>query len=287
MSIATIIAPVTGAARDKAVLETAFAAARPFNAHVAALFTHADPNLALPYLGTPLAPDVIQSIIDATTEVNRAAAKAALKTVHDAAAAESVEYVSTPRKAATPTCSLREAEGFFPHCVARAARLSDLVVFGPLTVTDGPDLSDAFVETLMNTERPVLLAARPARTLNGHVMVAWDESPVAARALSAAMPFLEAAGKITLVACTRSDSAKTDFRDVLDYLAWHGCKAEGQTVAGVGYGVGEALLDAAKTGRADMLVMGGYGHSHFGEVLFGGVTQHVRWHAEVPVLMTH
>jgi nucleotide-binding universal stress UspA family protein len=47
------------------------------------------------------------------------------------------------------------------------------------------------------------------------------------------------------------------------------------------------LLDAARDSSADLLIMGGYGHSHLHETLFGGVTAHIRWHAELPVLMVH
>jgi len=285
--IAKIIAPLTGAKRDRVVLETAFVAARPTNAHVVALYVNADPRLAMPYMGAPLSPDVIQSIIDATAEISRGAAKMARAALMEATAAAGVQFESAPQRASAVTCSFLEMEGFFPHCVAEAARLSDLIVFGPVSPADGPDLSDAFVETLMKTERPVLLASIAPQSLTGSVMLAWDGSAVAARALMGALPFLDEARKITLLSCHRPGARTLHFEDVQEYLSLRGHNCTVETIDPGKHGVGEALLQAAKSGRADLLVMGGYGHSQMGEVFFGGVTQHMRWHVELPILMVH
>lgn len=287
MSIAKIIVPLTGAARDKVALETAFAAAKPFCAHVVALYVDADPRLALPYMGAPLSADVIQAIIDSTAEMNRAAAKASRAVLTQTAAAAGVPVVAKAARAERVTCSFREMEGFFPQCVADAARLSDLTVFGPVSPADGPDLADAFVEALVKTERPVLLAAKAPKSIAGHVTLAWDGSAVAARALAGAMPILEKAGKVTLLSCRAAGAKTPDFSDVEEYLALHGVAAE-EAVSDPGKrGIGETLLAAAADNGSDLLVMGGFGHSHLSETFFGGVTQHVRWHADIPVLMVH
>ncbi len=287
MSVAKIIVPLTGAKRDRTALETAFIAARPSNAHVMALCVNADPRLTMPYMGAPLSPDVIQAIIDSTAEMNRAAAKAARAILAETAAAAAVRLLSKPERMTTVTCSLRERDGLFSQCVAEAARLSDLAVFGPVSPTDGPDLADAFIEALMKTERPVLLAARTPASLTEHVAIGWDGSAVAARALVASLPFLENAGKITLLSCCPAGIRRPGFGDVEEYLALHGLKCEESVVDPEHRGIGETLLGAAAERGCDLLVMGGFGHSRLGETFFGGVTQHVRWHADIPVLMVH
>jgi len=287
VSIAKIIVPLTGATRDGIALESAFVAAQPGKAHVVALYVHADPRLALPYMGAPLSADVIQAIIDSSAEMNRTAAKSARASLAEAATRAGVRLVDSPERAQDVTCSFREMEGYFPQCVADASRLSDLIVFGPVTPADGPDLSDAFVEALTKTERPVLLATKPPKSLTGHVTLAWDGSAVAARALLAAMPFLEQAGKITLLSCSLPGRDKPDFRDAEEYCALHGLVCTEAVIAPGRHGVGETLLDEAAARQSDLLVMGGFGHSHLSEVLFGGVTQHVRWNAALPVLMVH
>lgn len=287
MPIAKIVVPLTGAKRDRIALDTAFLAAKPSHAHVMALFAHADPRLALPYMGAPISPDVVQSIIDSTAEMNRNAAKAARAATAEASRAAGIQFVTSPARATSVTCSLREMEGFFPQCVADASRLSDLVVFGPVSPADGPDLAEAFVEALLKTERPVLLAARTPNSLTGHVTVAWDGSSVAARALVGAMPFLEQAAKITLLCCHSPSLHKPECRDAEEYLALQGLSCKALSVDPGKYAIGEALLEAAAEQASNLLVMGGFGHSHLSEVFFGGVTQHIRWHAELPVLMIH
>lgn len=287
MTIAKIIAPLTGGKRDKTVLATAFVAARPFAAHVVALFVHPDPRLAIPYMGAPLSPDVVQAIIDSAQEMTRAAAKSARAALSEAALAAGAEIVSAPRKSSAVSASFCEVEGFFPHSVAEMARLSDLIVFGPVSPADGPDLADAFIETLLKTERPVLLAAETPASLTDKIAIAWDGSAIAARALVGAIPFLKKAGAVVLLSCQHSGPRKAQFRDVEEYLALHGVRCTEQIVEPGKRGIGEALLNAAVTSGATMLAMGGYGHSHLGETIFGGVTQHVRWHASLPVLMFH
>jgi nucleotide-binding universal stress UspA family protein len=287
MPIAHIIAPVTGSKRDAAVLATAFVAAKAHNAHVVALFVHPDSRLALPYAGEGLTGESVQTLVDSAQEMNSAAAAAARTMLAEAAEAAGAEIVSGPQKAKSTSCCFREMGGFFPRCIAHAAQYSDLIVFGPITPGDGPDFADAFCETLLKTERPVLLAAEAPKSLTGKVTVAWDGSAVANRALVGALPFLERAREITLLSCHSGASQKPLFRHAEEYLAAHGLSATEVEIPPGKHGVGEALLDTAVKGGSDLLVMGGYGHSQMSEAFFGGVTQYIRWHVSLPVLMIH
>ncbi|HUO92070.1 MAG TPA: universal stress protein, partial [Rhizomicrobium sp.] len=200
-----------------------------------------------------------------------------------------VRIVRAPEAAAgaETTCSFVEMEGYFPACVAEAARLSDIVVFGPITTAEASDIGEAFAETLVATERPVLLAAVPPAEFPGKVALAWDDSDTAARAILGALPFLEKAAEVLLLSCCRDKKRKTEFRNVERYLALHGIRCTEEIIDPGKQEIGAALLAGAKLRGADLLVMGGYGHSRLGEVIFGGVTQHVRWHATMPVLMIH
>ena len=295
MTIAKIIAPMTGAKRDTAVLATAFAAAKPFNAHVVALLVHPDPRLTVPAMGAPIAPQIVQNIVDAAEELNRVAAKAVRAALAQAAAAAGALIVEQPERAQAVTCSYRETDGFFGDTVARAARLSDLVVFGPVATSDGPDVNDCFVEILTRTDRPLLLAAGVPRNLTGKIAIAWDGSATASHAVLAAMPFLTRAESVTIlhVGHGKSEDAgssflrKTGLHELREYLALRGIAGNEQIFERGAKTTGEALLEAAVEHRVELLVMGGYGHSHLRETMFGGVTAHVRWHAELPVLMVH
>ena len=79
MSFVKILVPVAGAARDRFALATAFAAAKPFNAHVVAMFVHADPREAVPYGELPLSPDIVQDLIDTAADLEKASGDAAVQ----------------------------------------------------------------------------------------------------------------------------------------------------------------------------------------------------------------
>ena len=289
MSVAKIIAPLTGAERDKRVLMTAFAAARPFNAHVAALFVCPDPRFSVAYAGgMAVSPGIIQEVVGAAEKYNREAAKAARAAFSEAASAAGATITGATGKVGREmTCSFIEMEGYFPACVSEAARLSDLVVFGPIATSDSPDFGEAFAETLVTTDRPVLLAALSPMNFPGKVALAWDGSDTAARALVGALSALEKADEVVLLSCCRDAKKKTDFRAVEQYLKLHGIASRSEVIDPGKHEIGVALLESARALGADLLVMGGYGHSRLGEVIFGGVTQYVRWHATMPVLMIH
>ena len=289
MTIAKIIAPLTGAERDKSVLKTAFAAAKPFKAHVVALFIRPDPRFSVAYMGgVPVSPDVVQAIVDGAEEVNKAAAKAARATFAAMASDAEVAITAAPATAGQQTtCSFAEMEGNFSLCVSEVAKLSDLVVFGPIGTADLPDIGEAFEETLLTTERPALLATLSPTKFPGKVALAWDGSDTAARALVGALPVLEKAEQVILLSCCRNAKNKPDFGTVKHYLGLHGITCTEEVIEPGKREIGAALLENAKTLGVDLLVMGGYGHSRLGEVIFGGVTQHVRWHATTPVLMIH
>ena len=159
MSLAKIIAPVTGTPRDNVVIRTAFAAAAPFNAHVRTVFVHTDPRLSVPYAGVPISPEVVQSIIDANEEMLRAGAKSAKVALATAADEGRVRIVAQPERGDGVTASFVERTGFFADMIEQAALLADLVIFPPLSHGDNPEVHEGFVRVLTRVERPVLLAA--------------------------------------------------------------------------------------------------------------------------------
>jgi nucleotide-binding universal stress UspA family protein len=291
MSIAKIIAPLTGAPRDHAVTAAALAAARLFNAHVSALFVHPDPRLSIPYMGVPLSPAVVQEVVETAEEIHHEAAREAKSVFLKAVTASGFSMVDKLQKSDCVTCSYHEKEGLFPDVVARAARLADLVVFGPFAATDGPDVGQAFVDTLTRTERPVLLCSRVPEGFASRIAIAWDGSAAAAHAVSASLPFLARAQSVDILhvheASADERQLSAHFPELEEYLDLHGISASCTHVPRAAKSAGEALLEQAAANKSDLLVMGGYGHSHLRESLFGGVTTHVRWNADLPVLMVH
>lgn len=278
---------MTGTPRDEVVLATAFAAARPFDAHVAALFIHPDPRMAVPFVGVPVSPEVIQDIINASEEIAKDAETRARDALAAMAAQVKVEIVERPRKTRAVTCSFRCAQGLFFRAVARAAELSDLVAFGVITGSDAAELSEGFVEVLTRSGRPVLLSAEAPSEIGRNIVVGWDGGASAARAISAALPFLEKADGIAVLNVRRTPPHDSGFAEVREFLALHGLSAREETVELGGRRMGDALLDGAAELGANLLVMGAYSRGSLRESVFGGATAHIRSHATLPIFMAH
>lgn len=288
MSIRKIVAPLTGGERDRVVLASAFAAAKPFQAHVMALFVRPDPAEAMPFFGEGVSSVVAQEIVDVAREAADKAAEIAHVSLHDAAARDGVSIQESPSCADTVTASFRDVQGNFADCVAAAAHLSDLVVFGPLSVGDKPGLTEAFEATLVGTGRPVLLTAMaPTQGFGGKIALAWDGSLSCAHAATAALPYLSHAAAVEVLSVKRGAPDADVLADIHEYLGLHGIAATDRVIDAGSKPVGETLLEAAVSGGAGLLVLGGYGHSGLRQFFGGGVTRHVVSHATIPLFLVH
>ena len=286
MSYAKILAPLTGGARDSTVLASAFAAAKPFHAHVVALFVRPDPTEAMPFFGEGVSGVVVQEIIDAAKAAADKAAEEARATLTKAAAEAGIEQVDRPVLRDAATVSYREVQGNFADRVTQASRLSDLVLFGPLAAGDKPGLAEAFEATLLETGRPVILTAQtPPRNFARRVALGWDGSLTCARAVSAAMPLLEKADAVEVLCVCSGDMEGLD--DLKEYLSLHAIQCTERKIEAGSRPVGEVLLETAAESGAGLLVLGGYGHTRLRQIFFGGVTRHVVSHAELPLFLVH
>ena len=135
--------------------------------------------------------------------------------------------------------------------------------------------------------RPLLIASpQLSAPLLGTVMVCWKETAEAARAVAAAMPLLVKAERVVLAGVEEHDPSLADgLADLARQLAWHGVSRGRVHV--VGCRPCEVLTATARSHQADLLVMGGYGHSRMREIVFGGFTQSVLELAEIPVFLMH
>ncbi|GAB3431727.1 universal stress protein [Massilia solisilvae] len=143
---------------------------------------------------------------------------------------------------------------------------------------------------MLNTARPLLLAPYVDRPWSpgGKALVAWDESIEATRALGHALPLLCLAAAVTVVQFGRgaAGSLAAHATDLVAWLGRHGVRAN-VLEERLDIGDGNALLSLAADQQAGLLVMGGYGHARFRELLLGGVTRTVLDAMTVPVLMAH
>ena len=288
MSFVKILVPVAGASRDRFALATAFAAAKPFNAHVVAMFVHADPREAVPYGELPLSPDIVQDLIDTAADLENASSKAARSTLATLAAEAGIRIVAAPQRADAVTVSYDEITGHLPRALDREALLCDLVVFPPIRETDDSEIQDGFIRALTKLERPVLLSAEKAPDEIGRkVAVGWDGGVASAHALMSALPYLEKAEAIELLTVQNGSHQGRGVESAAAYLALHGLSCSQRVLSRGERNVAEVLLETAADDGCDLLVAGGYGHSRLMESVFGGVTAHIVSHPKIPVFMMH
>ena len=174
--------------------------------------------------------------------------------------------------------------------VSLSARYADLVVAGQPEPGDGA--AKAFAgELVLSVGRPVLFVPYVGRfpSVGKRVLVAWNASREAARAVSDALPFLARAESVELVAFDpgSADHGELPSADVALYLARHGVKASAARQSAPGLDIGSQVLSRAADDGADLIVMGGYGHSRLRELVLGGVTRTMLEAMTVPVLMSH
>jgi nucleotide-binding universal stress UspA family protein len=184
------------------------------------------------------------------------------------------------------------------HALSRQARYADLVVLGQQKPHEEPadGLSRRFAESvLMESGRPGLVVPyidRPASAPVGKVaVVAWKNTPEAARAVGAALPFLQRAQQVHVVCWDEGDGERADPAraplDIEHYLALHDVRATLHRRGDAPADVGEALLSFAADVGADLLVMGCYGHGRAREWVLGGATRSILHSMTLPVLFAH
>jgi nucleotide-binding universal stress UspA family protein len=175
------------------------------------------------------------------------------------------------------------------------ARYADLAILGQLD----PDRGDSEL-TKPRPEQVALVSGRPVLVVPyaGHfdsigrrVLVAWNASREAARAVSDAMPLLAAAELVTVLTIDPREGpnghGEIPGADISLHLARRGVKAETDRTVSAGLPVGEVMLSRAADLGADLIVMGAYGHSRARELLLGGATRSLLRSMTVPVLMSH
>lgn len=152
---------------------------------------------------------------------------------------------------------------------------------------------DVLGEALLTCRTPCLLLPPswhgPVRA--ERIALAWNGSIESVRAIHAALPFARGASDVVLLdgeAPTYDDDQERAPRfDPVTYLANHDIKPRVRRVHATPGEAGAALLREVEAAKADLLVMGAYGHSRVRERVLGGATRHVLQHVNVPILMQH
>jgi len=221
-------------------------------------------------------------VIETQRDDNEAAAEAAIKSF---TAASNQAGIS-----AEPLMTSASLAGAGDH-FARMARRFDLAIVGQAQ-PEVSSMEQVIGETtLFESGRPMIVVPyiqkAPFKTDN--VMICWDGSRTATRAVADAIPIIGNSGlvEIVIVANERGKQDEIEGADIGQHLARHGLKVDVHRISGGNIDVGDALLSHAADSGADLMVMGGYGHSRLREFVLGGVTRSIFESMTVPVLLSH
>ncbi|MGB7100343.1 MAG: universal stress protein [Xanthobacteraceae bacterium] len=275
--IKDIIVNLTVGDRPGPAGDYAISVAAAFEAHLSAIAFVYDP--IVPVSGAGYIP---ADVIEMQERENTAASKAALDRF--TAASTRAGITAEPL---TLSASLAGVGDQFSHL----ARRFDLAIVGQAE-PERSAVEEVIAEaTLFQSGRPVIIVPyiqKDPLKLD-RVMLCWDGSRAAARAIADAMPLLKKAGQVEIVIVSneRGKQDEIEGADMAQHLARHGLKVEVKRTVLGDIDVADVILSHAADVGADFIVMGGYGHSRLREFVLGGVTRSIFQSMTAPVLMSH
>lgn len=271
-----LLAPVISIETDAPALRVAADLADRFDAHAYALVVSVG-------LGSAFAP-VESPLSDVLADVAAGAESMAVR-----AHADIVAWM----KAHAPSLRLREttieaAAG--EDQIVADARLSDLVI--ACRSSSYVQARQALIDdVLFKSGRPLLILPPEVTTAPDwrRILIAWNATTEAMRAVIGAMPLLRAADEVRVVTIDATPSAaghgEAPGAELAHYLARHGAHADVDNRDGAGRPPARAIADAALDMNASLIVMGAYGHSRLRERIVGGVTRTMLRQSRTPLLV--
>jgi len=255
----------------------AISIAETFDAHAAAVAFSYEPVIPATIMG-----GIPASLIEQQRSDNDKAARDAVNKFEAAAKREGISFESRILSASIPGAA---------DMFGAMARRFDLSVVAQ-SEDDRLAPEEVIVEgALFASGRPVIVVPyiQKSGVKLDRVIVAWDASRNAARAVADALPLLAKAKAIDVVIAA-SDRPKSDEvagADIGQHLARHGLNVEVKRIVATDTDVVDTLLSHAADTAADFMVMGGYGHSRLREFVLGGATRGILSSMTIPVLMSH
>jgi nucleotide-binding universal stress UspA family protein len=278
-----ILVPVANRPECARALKAAFLVANRFGADLIGchIRAHRDTAVRMPPLRA--AAEIEWAAAHEGRDLDKASRDA--RTLFEAVAKAAGHRVATqPRADATPVAIWYERVGSPDRVMPIVGPMSDLLVVSRPAAKGGRLAKLFMMEALLHSCRPVLLlpqrgAPKPRR----NIVIAWNQSPEASRAVAAGLPMLKAADVVTIATAGPETAPGPKSSHLARYLAHHGvtvdvAKTRGRNPAA-------ELEQVYRQSGADLLLMGAYSQTRLRERLFGSVTEHMLRRAALPVLV--
>lgn len=200
--------------------------------------------------------------------------------------AEHNDYDFSKKATAAPIALWQAKVGSPNKLFSIVGPVTDLIVVSRPADANGKKAKKFMLTALLNSSKPVLVLPQQAtEQLGKNICIAWNQSPESAKAVAAALPILQQAKNVNIVTNGVQNKVGPKARHLQHYLTMHGINSdhiqcnESNDVA--------ALCSAFEQSQSDLMVMGAYSRSRLSQIIFGGVTEHMLYKADIPVLMLH
>jgi len=282
--IRTILVPLAEGIEHDPVLDTALWLGRQLDSHIQAVFIQPDPAAIRPFI-----PDTVAIAIGGEAGLERELRQAEVdQQQYFATWCAGNEVATSVAPGFTgSSASWSASVGDIETIVTRLGRVSDLIVVQRPT-SSALAAQRCFDAAVFGSGRPTVVVSDGRwGGMTDHLMIAWNGSIEASRAVAAAMPLLHRAKRVSIFTALEYGAEAGDLGDLAEALRWHGIHTPEVIFPGEGESTGPALVAAIDRQQSTMLVMGAYTHSRLRQRFLGGVTEHLLARTEVPLLMCH
>lgn len=276
--IKVVLVRLDGTSGDEFRLAASESLSKVFDAHVVGLILNILPEPAL--AGTGVSVEYWTRLVEQARERGK----------------ELESSLGKRLRAISPSSELRRFDVYAheqARIASREARTADVFLALRLSDLDKTvELHDVVEEVLFESGRHLFLVA-DQKTFGqgfGHAVIAWNRSREAARAVAEALPYLARSRAVTVIVIDRSAEAELPAKqgeELVEYLRQHGINASIHVTKGRGLDTSSALLQEITDQKADLVVIGGYGHSRLREWLLGGVTYNLLRRSPVSLIIAH
>jgi nucleotide-binding universal stress UspA family protein len=282
MEYKRIFFPLGGGGELRTRIHGALLIGKYFNAHLEIFKSQAKPSQIMKFDDS--LPDTVLKELNAMT-------KDRLKeelSIHEEIFKEELKIVgnivSGKSKKGIPTAVIKTGEGFRSKLIEQESKYCDLAI---LSSPHEGRITATFEATVTHSGKPVLMFPREMKKFStDKVLIGWNDSPEASKAISLAIPILQKAKKVHIISSKKYGKDLNQVSKLQDYLLDHDIETSFEIVKTTKT-PGQALLKYAKDGKFDLIVAGAFGHRGLKELMFGGTTKYMLKNSDIPIFMAH
>lgn len=291
MTYRRILAPQSGYDSDQRVLESAAILADKFRAHLEVFFVRPNPTASVPAMmgGGDIAQQLRANMAKAHNEAWDEVEQRARARFDEFGKTQALQVVDELRGPGVASMRFSSETNAPEDAISRLARTCELTVFNLPANEDDSFQPQVLEKTLLSSGRPCLYIPQKTLQLEDAITVgiAWDGQTEATHAVSQALPIIQLADKVEIISIDDRAPDEAHINELADYFTCLGIPFEADIIRSDYQKIEVKILETADERNWDFLVMGGYSHHPWREVLLSGPTRYILRHAELPIVQAH